>query len=438
MKKRSLFKRLLSGFVATALAATICFGDRVFGDLFASAAGDDPAVKVMFRDGGEPAKAVNEEGDNTQYEYYVLGVLFNKGEAKSIKEDNVADFVAWDWEKIDPTTTTDVPLVVFDNFREVDAKNYKTSQDSTKPKVAYDANKYDLVVRVFRYWVLNAWGGKTTNPHVSTEYGVEPTNLISPEGSQGYGNNSYNEQSSDSMPGYVPSNTVEGNLTTVIFDKQNVEFYLDVNFSKSTTITADDQLYALVQVLHTGGYYPYYTYYYQKLETSGDDIEHTVQGKVGGTTVREWMNDNGTVQPNEQFHGNDSEIVSVRLFKAEENRNLGNLLKGEGCTELKTGDFAKAQKVNIKGVVKDGDNITKKYYAVINFEKLDESDNYDYKDILGSGVAFGITADRLVQGMHTQTNFATNYFKDKADNADVDLTKPSAGEIYVPGQGQRG
>ena len=48
MKKRSLFKRLLSGFVATAMALSICFSDKVFEDLFASAENANAYRSIRF------------------------------------------------------------------------------------------------------------------------------------------------------------------------------------------------------------------------------------------------------------------------------------------------------------------------------------------------------------------------------------------------------
>jgi tRNA C32,U32 (ribose-2'-O)-methylase TrmJ len=59
MKKRSLFKRLLSGFVATAMALSICFSDKVFEDLFASAAEGDPSVTVKVMNDGNLEKYPN-------------------------------------------------------------------------------------------------------------------------------------------------------------------------------------------------------------------------------------------------------------------------------------------------------------------------------------------------------------------------------------------
>ena len=70
MKKRSLFKRLLSGFVATAMALSICFSDKVFEDLFASAENGDFTVNVDFKDREEETVY---DGHENGMRYFVLG-----------------------------------------------------------------------------------------------------------------------------------------------------------------------------------------------------------------------------------------------------------------------------------------------------------------------------------------------------------------------------
>ena len=98
--------------------------------------------------------------------------------------------------------------------------------------------------------------------------------------------------------------------------------------------------------------------------------------------------------PHEHYHGNEPS-TTIRLFKASTECNLDNLFRGENCSELKTGDYVKTQRVNIKGQVKEGDEVTTKFYEVINLEAASTPDNYTYTDILGSAESFGITADRF-------------------------------------------
>ena len=104
MKKRSLFKRLLSGFVATALAATICFGDRVFNDLFASADQAPPqTVKFKFYDHeGQPSNCDLTEN----VRFYVVGAIVPKGSKITATPGNEDKIIAWNAIQIYPKETS--------------------------------------------------------------------------------------------------------------------------------------------------------------------------------------------------------------------------------------------------------------------------------------------------------------------------------------------
>ncbi|MCR5478320.1 MAG: hypothetical protein K6F27_00485, partial [Ruminococcus sp.] len=426
MKKRSLFKRLFSGVVATALAATICFGDRAFSDLFASAEGETQTVNVNFVDNGE-AKPYDSHENGMRY--FVLGALVDKDAGPKIAAtaDYEDQIVAWDCKEITPNTDAQ-STVSFDEFYEND--NDHTKFDRDQRKIKFDADKYKFITRVYRYWVTRDSYGSTQpaeNPH-STK-GVEPTNLIAPEGTfqamvpyQGFF--TYHEQSSDSFPEYIPSNKQSGNTTTVEFNKHENEYYVDVNFAKPTTITSDEYYYVLVEVEHQNHDTSYFCS--QLVADNTNKVELVIQDKDNKNLKK---SDN-TV---DQYTGNEPS-TKVRLFKASNECNVGNLLAGENCSEVKAGDFAKTQKVEFKEQVKDtSSEVTTKYYEVINLLKSDENDNYTYEDILGSGISFGITADRFALKGHMQTNLAVNYFRDTKDgqNFECDLSEPSAGDHFI-------
>ena len=426
MKKRSLFKRLFSGIVATALAATICFGDRAFSDLFASAEGETQTVDVNFYDNGDPA--VYDAHENGM-RYFVLGAIVDKDAGPKIAataayEDQI---IAWDCKEITPQTNA-ASTVVFEKFYKNDMDHTKFDRD--QPEVQFDAAKHKFITRVYRYWVTRDAYGSTQpaeNPH-STK-GVEPTNLIAPEGTfqamvpyEGFF--TYHEQSSDSFPDYIPSNKQSGNTTTVEFNKHENEYYVDVNFAKPTTITSDEYYYVLVEVEHQNHDTSYFCS--QLVADNTNKVELVIQDKDNKNLKK---SDN-TV---DQYTGNEPS-TKVRLFKASKVCNVGNLLAGENCSEVKAGDFAKTQKVEFKEQVKDTSNeVTTKYYEVINLLKSDENDNYTYEDILGSGISFGITADRFALKGHMQTNLAVNYFRDTKDgqNFECDLSEPSAGDHFI-------
>ena len=176
MKKRSLFKRLLSGFVATAMALSICFSDKVFEDLFASADAT-PTVKVKFVDeNGNNIKYVKPEDDTNSYRYFVLGALVKKAdytEGLSATLNNEPKLYAWQIQEFNPENDSGEKNLVFDQLRKND-HNFK-DPDSNDELVSYNSSEYVFIARAYRYWGQNDWavqnnGGK-----------IEPTNIIKPE-----------------------------------------------------------------------------------------------------------------------------------------------------------------------------------------------------------------------------------------------------------------
>ena len=438
MKKRSLFKRLFSGIVATALAATICFGDRAFSDLFASAEGETQTVNVDFYNGGELSPAVNEIGDDTNYKYYVLGVLVDKnaGPKVAATSDYVDQFVAWDCKEINPKTDAH-STVVFDKFYKKVAQ-YKTTIDRNQAEVKYDSTKYKFLTRVYRYWVTRNpldneyWIQDTENPYATA--GVEPTNLVSPNGVFNYYIEDkwyrYDEESTSDISGYVPSSTNAENTVNVRFDRCSIDYYLDINFSKPTTIKESDNVYAIVEVEHRN--HDVSRYWSQIVADNTNSVELLIQDKDNKNLKK--SRDNST----DYYTGNEPS-TKVRLFKGTQSCDLSSLLNGTNCAEIGDGDFVFGQKVKMMPRVKEEETSTKfKYYEVVNLVKLDESDKYDYKDILGSGIAFGLTADRFALNNHAQTNFAVNYYRDlkktltngNGQNNEPDLASPAT-EMYI-------
>ena len=400
------------------MALSICFSDKVFEDLFASAAGGNPTVTVKFVDDGVEKTYEN----TTQAAFFVVGALVNKGGSVDLAGDDVA---AWGAVKIDPAqnASTTVTFGTFgansSPFYKVGAKNAsgREKSDMTMWGTIQNSEQYDFVTRVYRVYAKD-----TSGNHTSVDEFIDPRNIVFPgtyTTDNGYWSFTKTYESYDFVDDYIPSVSKDGDATTVTFTKHNVEYYLNVNFSKSTTITDNEYLYALIEVSHQSSpNAPSYALVRLTANNSNEE-NYVIQDKK----TKLW-NDNS------QYHGNEPG-TKVRLFLSTRERNLGNILRGEDVVELKTGDFAKAQKIEIGTQTSDGGEATTKYYEHINFLKADQSDNYTYKDVLGSGIAFGIAADRYVQNAHAQTNYAANYFKNKADNVDPDLSDPSAGEIYV-------
>ena len=418
MKKRSLFKRLLSGFVATAMALSICFSDKVFEDLFASAAEGDPSVTVKVMNDGNLEKYANHVPGT---KYYVLGALVNKEDAGiSVKKDNVDKIVAWDCKEIDLANKAE-DTVTFETFYKK-SKNYASEFDRDQDPEPYDKKTYAFIYRVFQYRVE---GNNGVNPYATK--GVEPTNLIAPQGQRpaGWNYQAYNEISSDQFDGYVwePA-TVSGDSYTSILDKRNPELYVTVNFGKPATVTADDHVYAVVEVEHAGA--PAKTIGYAPLVTDGEG-KMTATVAIQAGEKQDWYKENGD-HSDEKFTGNEPNY-KVRLFQAEKATGIKDILGGK-ATEYKVGDMVLGQEFLSTDKSKDEAEIAKpKYYAIATLGTVSDPDNYTYSEILGPARVFGITADRFEQINHMQTNFAANVYKQAEFRPD--LSKPTGGSVYV-------
>ena len=227
-------KRLLSLVMALCLmvGSATALPEGIFTDnasITASAASEKQIVNVDFYDNGAITGDVKEDGDSTEYRYFVLGVLIDKNADSNVvaTKDYVGQFIAWDCKEFDPKTNPH-SSVEFDKFY-ITHTDYKNNYDRAQPEVKYDASKHRFISRVYRYWVT---GDINFNPHVTD--GVEPTNLISPEGaSSAYIDANlpyylgrlvnYNEQSSDVVPEYVSDsilcisnlNCISGKKTTL-------------------------------------------------------------------------------------------------------------------------------------------------------------------------------------------------------------------------------
>ena len=419
MKKRSLIKRVFSGVVATALAATICFSDRVFNDLFASATNKSAltaTVEFFGEDGTTKQTYQQDEADTENYRFFVLGALVSRSdyEASGRKITATAPYekqlLAWNCMEIDPKTNASIDA----DFSSVPFYENDLNHDNSDRNdaiVPFDAEKHVFVSRVYRYWGNNPFTPAT---------GIEPTNLIAPD-------HSYSERSADTVLGYKPNGNTdtENNNTYAKFTKADITYKLDVESDETINFSDEDNYYVLVTVNHKSGD-P--TYFLKKLIMNGTKQTYTIQDK----NTHLWQDKNGKVDEHEQYHGNEP-FTTLKLYKGGNDTTITTVLNNTNVTEIKNGAKTKNFEVEILPQSNDGAN----YTETLRFKKLPEGDNYNYEDILGSGVSFGITADRFALKGHMQTNLAVNYFRDIKDGMgdgqdfESNLSEPSAGEHYI-------
>ena len=418
MKKRSLIKRVFSGVVATALAATICFSDRVFNDLFASATNKSAltaTVEFFAEDDTTKQTYQQDEADTENYRFFVLGALVSRSdyEASGRKITATAPYedklLAWNCMEIFPKTNASIDA----DFSSVPF--YENDLDHNDPDdndaiITFDPSKHVFVSRVYRYWGQNNW----TVTHGGI---IEPTNLIAPDHKNGN-----TENSADTVLGYKPGGETdtEHNNTYAKFTKADITYKLDVESDEAINFSDDDNYYVLVTVNHKSGN-P--TYYLEELIMSGTKQTYTIQDK----TTHKWQDNNGNVDAHEQYHGNEPS-TTLKLYKGKSDTNMNGILAGTNCSEIKDGGKVKGFKVEILPQSNDG----AAYTETLRFKKITGTDKYTFRDILGSGISFGVTADRFNQHNHMQTNYAVNYYKNNSSQpTEPDLSDPSMGEFYI-------
>ncbi|MBR4320599.1 MAG: hypothetical protein IKP69_11245, partial [Oscillospiraceae bacterium] len=232
----------------------------------------------------------------------------------------------------------------------------------------------------------------------------------------------------------------DGAKNIVDIVKDIVDYDLILNFDEPTTITEEDALYVLVTVDHKNSD-P--TYYYQLITANhANQIIIDLQDE----TTAQWMDINGNAG-NVRFTGSEAGVL-VQLYKANAaDKGLGNLVNQNNCSPIEEGGTFRKYSVSYKihnkeivdpetneeqGIHRDAVTHITKYTDIINFTSLTAANEQDFRDILGGGLQFGITADRFEQTNHAQTNLAVNYYQSHQNAIEPDLTANTCGDFYLP------
>ncbi|HBI84760.1 MAG TPA: hypothetical protein DDX71_00515, partial [Ruminococcus sp.] len=220
----------------------------------------------------------------------------------------------------------------------------------------------------------------------------------------------------DTIPGYTFDKSINGKKLDVSITQNDLSFGVDFEFDEPTTITEADNLYLLVKVLHTGGYNDYYTYYYQQI-TVDNATELSIP--IQTTDSQKWVDENGTLLPNERISRDKG--VTVELYKGTEPLTFANLKSKEKCSPVKNGGVYKTYATFYsRSTEEDAAAARTAVTETISFKTLDASNDYDFKDILGPGLYYGIVADRFEQGANSsdggssttdiQSNVSANHY----------------------------
>ena len=319
--------------------------------------------------------------------YYAVSTIYPKGVSQN--NDNVA---GWSVDEFFPeeNAQTTIPVVNF------------TPSEGTEP-IVYNADEYTIKTRVYTF------------------------------DEQLYSFGQALSFASDNIPDYrCDRNTISENTTTIDFIRDTVEYQIELNFDKPVTITPDDNIYVLVNVTHAT---TDDTYYAAKVTGNNTDkIVIPVQTADDTKFVR-----GSEVFPDNRVTG--SEDIDLKLIKTSRDVQPSSLADFTEKTILENGMLVKGQSLEYKGIIPERDEQT--YVTTlkdtVNFTSVEISEvNYTFKDILGQGRFFGLTADRVEMKAHDiQSNVATNYFGyDFAANADglpinPNLSGESSGAIAI-------
>ncbi|MBR1555280.1 MAG: hypothetical protein IJ644_07815, partial [Oscillospiraceae bacterium] len=329
--------------------------------------------------------------DDMSSNFYALATLTKKGESTP---------VAWKLETFYPTSNAQTTMTFWDNF-------YAFGEDGTsKESFKYGAEEYDFHVDIYCTIGNSVWLDTYQDCQDITK-------------------------ASRSIPGYKfkdPEYT--DNSVTFSISKSIVTYDMILNFEEPVTITESDYLYLLLTVEHqTSGI----TYYYQQLTADNtSQIVIPIQTK----DEQHWKDGNGNDLPNERFTGNEP-TVTAQLFLGEQALNLNNLTNGNNCVELTNDSSYRNFSVNYEGQTKSRETDEElgvpvaSFTNTISFNTLKATKELDFKDVLGDGLYYGITADRFNQQNHAQTNLAVNYYQGNT-NIDPDLTANTCGDFYIP------
>ncbi len=235
------------------------------------------------------------------------------------------------------------------------------------------------------------------------------------------------------VPGFKFSKTDDDRHYNVKLVRSIVDYTVDITCDDDIELPADNYYYLLVKVEHanTG-----YTYYLEKIDISGEK-SHVFN--IQSAESASWKDGNGNLLESERYNGTEKGIEIMLLAAGGEiNLNSAAECANSGRSVLYDGDFINGYKISYgeqtKTEVEDTKNGKKVKVNMIAdhivLEKVDTTDDYNFKSILGDGLYVGLTADRFQQNNHAQTNFAVNYYQPDG-NIDQDLSGDFGGHIYI-------
>ncbi|MCR5214913.1 MAG: hypothetical protein K6E10_10910, partial [Eubacterium sp.] len=181
-------------------------------------------------------------------------------------------------------------------------------------------------------------------------------------------------------------------------------------------------------------------YYFAKLSLAATDgksedgkkiYDIHVEDGERNVTSGDWVDNNGNSTYDD--YRSDWEISDVKFLKAsgDGTPNMNSALQGTNISVVNEVAGYKVNRETNLSVEEDTVNKTAVYYDVIDFTKIEATNDYNYLSILGDAVDYGVVSKTILQNDHSETNFATTSYNPNGKNFDSDLS--GNGTIEVPG-----
>ena len=203
------------------------------------------------------------------------------------------------------------------------------------------------------------------------------------------------------------------------------------NLPVITDTTQSDKVYLVVEVNNyykDADHHNETLYYIQKIVSNGTQstIEIDTSSSIAHTDINSgvWTDKDGNrVNFIPSLLG--SETIGYKLitnYNKTDNPTYTELKQADhnNFTYINDGDYFKASIIRFKPKSIDTTNTVISDH--IQFDRIIATNDYNYLTILGPAVSYGIVADHLLQGGHTQTNFAVNHYTPNGKDFDPNLS----------------
>ena len=226
------------------------------------------------------------------------------------------------------------------------------------------------------------------------------------------------------------STATANSFSISINEAPQTKLSIRMNFDGTNkTVHQDMNYYLFVKAVKSNG-----TTAYRLLrlpETEGQNLE-TIE-------IDNWQDQDGNILTGEntfRFDGTESVTVEIRqIGRKETSYNMNAAINTSNGKVLVNGDSLENYTVSygteLEHVEPTEEDPINRYYYDINLTENNVSQSYNYQEILGAGLYYGMTANELYQNNDLQTNFAVNSYSRSGHGITPDLSGSSSGIVVA-------